>query len=112
MARKQNRGGGRERKRKPSGTPGSGSGVGRKEEVRGSGVYPESLGSAPPDAAIRTPAEWGQAERGPEGYEDSGRSELSYTTEEAEEYQRAVRERRSGKDRRSGSMPETERPQE
>ncbi len=109
MARKQNRAGGRQKK--PSGTPGSGSGVGRKEDVRGSGVYPESLGSAPPDAAIRTPAAGGQGERGAEGYEDSGRSELSYTADEAEEYQREAKERRSGKERRA-SPPESERPQE
>ncbi len=110
MARK-GKGAKGKRSSKLEGTPGSASGVGRREEVRGSGVYPESLGSAPPDAAIRTPAEWGQAERGAEGYEDSGRSELNYTVEEAEAYQREARERRSGRDRRA-AQPEEERTQE
>ncbi len=79
------------------GTPQGKGGVGRKEDVRGSGVWPESLrSSAPPDSAIRTPAEWGQA-GDPEGYEESGRSELSYTLEEAEEYQRERESRAQGK---------------
>jgi hypothetical protein len=41
-------------------------------------VYPASLGPGriPPDAQVRTPAAWGQGQRGPAGYYDSGRSEL------------------------------------
>ena len=102
----------RGKRAKASGTPGSGSGVGRKEDVRGSGVYPETGGSAPPDAAIRTPAQWGQGERGAEGYQDSGQSELDFTLEEAEAYQRELRERRSGKGRPAAQAQEPERPQE
>ncbi len=78
------------------GTPQGKGGVGRREEVSGSGVWPESLaGSAPPDAAIRTPAEWGQA-GDPSGYDESGSSELHFTLKEAEEYQRE-KEKRDGR---------------
>lgn len=71
-------------------------GVGRREEAGGSGVWPESLASsAPPDAAIRTPAEWGQG-GDPEGYEEGGRSELNFTLEEAEEYRRQKEKREGG----------------
>lgn len=56
-----------------SGRPGGGKG--RREDVRGSGVYPASGGEAPADAEVRTMAEWGQGERGPEGAEDAGQSE-------------------------------------
>ena len=59
-----------------SGLPGGGRG--RRDEVGGSGVYPASAGSAPPDAVPRTQAEWGQGERGPAGYEDSGTSGIFY----------------------------------
>ena len=110
MAKKDR--GKREQRAKASGTPGSGSGVGRMQDVRGSGVYPESAGSAPPDAAIRTPAEWGQGERGAEGYQDAGQSQQNFTLEEAEAYQRQVTEWRSEKERRAAQAPERERPQE
>lgn len=71
----------REQKPDPeSGLPGGG--AGRRDEVGGSGVYPASAGKAPRDAEIRTPASWGQGERGPAGYEDSGPSELTFTPEE------------------------------
>ena len=53
-----------------SGQPGGG--VGRREEVRGSGVHPASGGQAPDGAATRTPGEWGEGAGGEEG----GRSEL------------------------------------
>jgi hypothetical protein len=59
-----------------SGLPGGG--AGRRDEVGGSGVHPASAGKAPRDAAIRTPAEWGQGDRGAAGYEDSGESELFF----------------------------------
>ena len=55
-----------------------GDGAGRRDEIGGkSGVYPFS--DAPPDldAPIRTEAEFGQGDRGPEGYEDAGTSEGS-----------------------------------
>jgi len=57
-----------------SGRPGGGQG--RRDEVGGSGVYPKSAENIPGDAVIRTPQQWGQGERGAEGYEDSGGSEL------------------------------------
>ena len=59
-----------------SGMPGDG--AGRRDDIGGkTGVYPFS--EAPPDldAPIRTGAEWGQGERGPDGYTDAGTSEGS-----------------------------------
>ncbi len=54
-----------------------GDGAGRREDVRGSGVYPVSEDEgASPDAPIRDEASWGQGERGAEGYNDSGDSEI------------------------------------
>jgi hypothetical protein len=58
-----------------SGQPGGG--AGRRDEVGPTGVYPMSGGI--PEGKhleVRTPAAWGQGERGAEGYEDSGGSEL------------------------------------
>lgn len=37
-----------------------GGGVGRREDVGGSGVHPASAGTAPEDADVRTPQEWGE----------------------------------------------------
>jgi hypothetical protein len=60
-----------------SGRPGGG--AGRKDEVGRSGVYPMS-GPRPTGAAeIKTMAAWGQGQRGAEGYEDAGSSELVHT---------------------------------
>jgi hypothetical protein len=61
--------------RRESGQPGGG--AGRRDEVGPTGVYPMS-GGIPPGKhpEIRTPAAWGQGERGAEGYNDSGGSEL------------------------------------
>jgi len=61
--------------RRESGEPGGG--AGRRDVVEPSGVYPMS-GGIPPNKhlEIRTPASWGQGERGAEGYNDSGGSEL------------------------------------
>jgi hypothetical protein len=58
-----------------SGQPGGG--AGRRDEVGPTGVYPMS-GGIPrgKHLEIRTPAAWGQGERGAEGYYDSGGSEL------------------------------------
>ncbi len=56
-------------------TPSRG-GVGRREKVGGSGVYPAS-GPLPPDnAPYEGMASFGQGERGAEGYNDSGSSEV------------------------------------
>jgi membrane protein len=41
-----------------------GGGVGRREDVGGSGVHPRSAGTAPDDAEMRTPREWGEAGSG------------------------------------------------
>jgi membrane protein len=45
-----------------SGRPGGG--VGRREEVGGSGVHPLSAGTAPEDADVRTTRDWGDDKRG------------------------------------------------
>src|SRR5580765_6169275 len=66
-----------ENARRESGEPGGGQG--RRDEVGPTGVYPMSSGI--PEGKhleIRTPASWGQGERGAAGYEDSGGSELIY----------------------------------
>ena len=58
-----------------SGQPGGG--AGRRDEVGPTGVYPMSGGI--PEGKhleVRTPAAWGQGERGAEGYNDAGGSEL------------------------------------
>lgn len=61
--------------RRESGAPGGG--AGRRDEVGPTGVYPMSAGIPPgKHPEIRTPAAWGQGERGAEGYNDSGGSEL------------------------------------
>lgn len=64
----------REDPRRESGQPGGGQG--RVDETGKSGVYPAS-GPRPPEG---TPVEWagsfGQGERGAEGYEDSGDSNI------------------------------------
>jgi hypothetical protein len=55
-----------------------GEGVGRREEVGRTGVYPFSAsGGASGDAPLIGQQEWGQGDRGAAGYEDSGDSELS-----------------------------------
>jgi hypothetical protein len=64
-------------RRRKSGRPGGG--AGRREEVRGSGVYPASGRLRPGEAPIRTLASWGQGSRGAAGYEDAGSSELVHT---------------------------------
>jgi hypothetical protein len=64
----------RDDERRESGLPGGGQG--RRDEVGGSGVYHKTSENIPGDAEIRTPWQWGQGERGAEGYEDSGGSEL------------------------------------
>ncbi len=63
--------------RRESGQPGGG--AGRRDEVGGSGVYPVS-GPHPddPNTPIRDQASWGQGDRGAEGYNDSGTSEVFY----------------------------------
>jgi hypothetical protein len=57
-----------------SGQPGGG--AGRREEVGESGVYPASGPPPEGDAEVHGMASWGQGERGAEGYEDHGDSEI------------------------------------
>lgn len=55
-----------------------GDGAGRREEIGGkTGVYPFSEAPSDLDAPVRTEAEFGQGDRGPEGYDDAGTSEGS-----------------------------------
>jgi len=63
--------------RRESGQPGGG--TGRRDEVGPTGVYPMS-GGIPPGhhLDVRTPASWGQGDRGADGYNDAGGSELVY----------------------------------
>jgi hypothetical protein len=59
--------------RRESGEPGGG--AGRRDEVGPTGVYPMSAGIPPgKHPEIRTPAAWGQGDRGAEGYDDAGGS--------------------------------------
>jgi hypothetical protein len=61
--------------RRESGQPGGG--AGRRDEVGPTGVY--SMSGGIPEGKhpeIRTPASWGQGDRGAEGYNDTGGSEL------------------------------------
>ncbi|HEY8492113.1 MAG TPA: hypothetical protein VIO14_14110 [Dehalococcoidia bacterium] len=55
-----------------------GGGKGRRETPGRSGVYPVSGPPSPdPGARIRSEASWGQGDRGAEGYQDHGGSELT-----------------------------------
>jgi uncharacterized membrane protein/CBS domain-containing protein len=56
-----------------SGQPGGG--AGRVDRVGHSGIYPASGPLPEGDAELRTPAAWGQGDRGAAGYEDHGASE-------------------------------------
>lgn len=58
-----------------SGLPGGG--VGRRDDVGHTGVYPLSASEgASGEAPIESEAAWGQGQRGAEGYNDSGDSGL------------------------------------
>ena len=74
MAKSKKKSADPDNKRRESGEPGGGQG--RRDEVGGSGVYSRSAENVPDDAVVRTPQQWGQGDRGAEGYEDSGGSEL------------------------------------
>jgi len=65
---------------KGSGEPGGGKG--RKDVVKGSGVYPASGPLPNEDAPAQGMASWGQGERGAKGYQDHGGSELPMRDEE------------------------------
>jgi hypothetical protein len=54
-----------------------GGGKGRKDETGLTNVYPASGPMTPPgDAKVQPMGTFGQADRGPEGYQDSGGSEI------------------------------------
>lgn len=59
-----------------AGVPGGG--AGRREDVRGSGVYPASGADVPEDAVVRNVGEWGKGAGGEEG----GQSELHLSDED------------------------------
>lgn len=65
-----------------SGNPGGGQG--RTDTVGGSGVFPASDPHAPEDARAHGEASWGQGERGAQGYEDHGSSELNLGSDKPE----------------------------
>lgn len=60
--------------KRDTGEPGGGQG--RRDVVGGSKVYPMSGTEHPTDARLQGMASWGQGERGADGYNDSGGSEL------------------------------------
>ena len=78
-------------KDKESGMPGGG--AGRKDDVKGSPVYPMSGPHRPGDARIVGLASFGQGERGAAGYEDHGESELNLGPSNQEQKQTAADER-------------------
>lgn len=80
-----------------SGRPGGG--AGRKEKPARSGVYPASAGSAPDDAVIRAPGEWGAGAGGEEG----GSSELHFSEEELRRLRESGTE---GREEEGGSRPD------
>jgi hypothetical protein len=60
-----------------SGMPGGGRG--RRDDIGTSGVYPVSnMEGASDDALLVGEMEWGQGERGAEGYYDAGSSEITF----------------------------------
>lgn len=64
----------REDPRRESGQPGGGQG--RVDETGKSGVYPASGPPPPPGTPVEWAGAFGQGERGGEGYEDSGDSNV------------------------------------
>lgn len=54
-------------------------GLGRRDEVGRSGVYPTTGPLPPGPAEVRPAGSFGQGERGAAGYEDHGTSEMTYT---------------------------------
>jgi hypothetical protein len=78
-------------KDKESGVPGGG--AGRKDDVKGSPVYPMSGPHPPGDARIVGQASFGQGERGAAGYEDHGESALNLGPANREQKQTAADER-------------------
>ncbi len=76
QAKQSTKGRGRTRKTQSKSSGRTSSGRGRKETVKGSGVYPASGPLPDEDAEAQGMASWGQGERGAEGYQDHGSSEL------------------------------------
>jgi hypothetical protein len=69
--------------KRESGLPGGG--AGRREVVRGSGVYPMSGPHPAGDAPVIPEPEWGQEKLGRAGCEESGRSELWFSESKPEQ---------------------------
>ena len=65
-----------DRARQDSGRPECNCGAGRKDETGTTNVYPASGPWPENDARLQPMGTWGQAERGPEGAQDSGQSEI------------------------------------
>jgi CBS domain-containing protein len=66
-----------------SGLPGGG--AGRKDEVKGSGVYPMSGPHPAGDTPVIPEPAWGQGKVGASGYEESGTSELWFSRSKPEQ---------------------------
>jgi hypothetical protein len=66
--------------KRDSGKPGGG--AGRRDEVKGSPVWPGTGPYPPGDAAVKMGGEWGTNE--PKGYDESGTSEIFYFPVEIE----------------------------
>ncbi len=77
------KGRGRPRKGQSQSSGRPGGGQGRKETVKGSGVFPASGPMPDEDAEAQGMASWGQGERGAKGYKDHGESELPMKGERA-----------------------------
>jgi hypothetical protein len=84
----------RKQRSEDSGLPGGGKG--RRDETGITNVYPASGPVEPPsgNATLQPMGTWGQADRGPEGYYDSGDSEL-FTMPAEQPARRARATRRS-----------------
>ncbi len=77
------------------GRPECDSGAGRKDVTGTTNVYPASGPLPPGDARLQPMGTWGQADRGPQGYQDSGQSEIIPPGRAAEEGRES--EKQSGK---------------
>jgi len=65
-----------ERSGQDAGRPECDSGAGRKDVTGTTNVYPASGPLPEGDARLQPMGTWGQADRGPEGSQDSGQSEI------------------------------------
>jgi hypothetical protein len=68
--------------------------VGRKDVTGTTNAYPASGPLPEGDARLQPMGTWGQADRGPQGYQDSGRSEIIPPGHTAEEGRESEQQRR------------------